>query len=375
MTEIYLIRHAQAEGNLYRMMQGHWDGDVTELGKKQIDALAQRFKDVHIDALYTSDLYRTRLTASAITRYHDIPMNTTPLFREINVGPWETLFFGNVFHEENEQAELFIHDPDKWFVEGAETYAQVGNRAYPALEELAKKHDGQTIAVVSHGVTIRCLLSKVTGIGLSDTERLPICRNTAVSKVRWENGTFTAEYLNDYSHILPLGNSSWAKTGDLRHEPFDPAAGREWYEACYADAWCSAHGDLNGFSPSPYYEAALLHHKENKDAVLQMYLGEEPVGLLDLDTKRGAHAGYGWISLIYLKPEYRFQGYGIQILARAISLYSAMGRKALRLHAAKDNKAALAFYEKYGFEALGTENSVAGKLLLMEKKLGRRQDV
>ena len=29
MTEIYLIRHTQAEGNRYRIMQGHWDGDVT----------------------------------------------------------------------------------------------------------------------------------------------------------------------------------------------------------------------------------------------------------------------------------------------------------------------------------------------------------
>ena len=29
MTELYLIRHAQAEGNRYHMMQGHWDGGVT----------------------------------------------------------------------------------------------------------------------------------------------------------------------------------------------------------------------------------------------------------------------------------------------------------------------------------------------------------
>lgn len=375
MTEIYLIRHAQAEGNLYRMMQGHWDGDVTELGKKQIDALALRFKDIHIDALYTSDLYRTRLTASAITRFHDIPMNTTPLFREINVGPWETLFFGNVFHEENEQAEFFIHDPEKWHVDGAETYAQVADRAYPALEELAKKHDGQAVVVVSHGVTIRCLLSKITGIGLSETERLPICRNTAVSKVRWENGAFTAEYLNDYSHIIPLGDSSWTKTGDLRHEPFNPASDRAWYEDCYADAWLSAHGNLEGFSPAPYYDAALLHHREDNGAVLRIYLGDKIIGLLDMDTRRGEHAGYGWISLIYLAPDYRAKGYGIQILARALSLYSAMGRNALRLHVAEENKAALAFYKKYGFEVISAENGGAGRLLLMEKKLGRRQDV
>ena len=29
MTEIYVIRHVEAEGNLYRMMQGNWDGGVT----------------------------------------------------------------------------------------------------------------------------------------------------------------------------------------------------------------------------------------------------------------------------------------------------------------------------------------------------------
>ena len=36
MTEIYLIRHAQAEGNRYHMMQGHWDGGVTALGRLYI---------------------------------------------------------------------------------------------------------------------------------------------------------------------------------------------------------------------------------------------------------------------------------------------------------------------------------------------------
>ena len=43
MTEIYLIRHTQAEGNRYRMMQGYWDGEVTALGLRQADALGRRF--------------------------------------------------------------------------------------------------------------------------------------------------------------------------------------------------------------------------------------------------------------------------------------------------------------------------------------------
>ena len=53
MTEIFLIRHTQAEGNLYRMMQGHWDGDITPMGSRQIDALAERFRNVPVDAVYS----------------------------------------------------------------------------------------------------------------------------------------------------------------------------------------------------------------------------------------------------------------------------------------------------------------------------------
>ena len=103
--------------------------------------------------------------------------------------------------------------------------------------------------------------------------------------------------------------------------------------------------------------------------MLRLYLGEEPVGLVDLDTLRGRHAGYGWVSLLYLCPEYRYQGYGPQALARAIFHFRRLGRRSLRLHAAEENASALAFYRKEGFRQLSYENGSLGKLLLMEKSL------
>lgn len=372
MTELYLIRHAQAEGNLYRMMQGHWDGDVTRTGLRQIDLLAERFRELPLDALYTSDLYRTRLTASAITRYHDIPMQLSQKLREIDMGPWETRFFADLMHEDPAAMERFIFSPDTWRIDGAETYADVAARAYPFFESIARAHEGQRVAVVSHGVTIRCILSRALGIDLRETQALPICRNTAVSKLIWENGAFTAEYINDYAHILPLGDSPWNSTEDLRGEALDPAREREWYESCYADAWLAAHGSLRGYSPEPYAASAIDHARRYRGAVLRMYSGEEPVGLVDMDTERGAKAGYGWISLLYLVPEYRHKGYGIQLLARALAVYSDMGRKALRLTVAEENTAALRFYERYGFAPLSRQ---AGGLLLMERKLGRHEEL
>ena len=104
------------------------------------------------------------------------------------MGPWETRFFGNVFHDEPELGPAFLNDPERWRLPGAETYAQVTERAYPALEAIARRHEGGRVAVVSHGVTIRCALSGITGIDLRDVERLPICKNTAVTVLRWEEG-------------------------------------------------------------------------------------------------------------------------------------------------------------------------------------------
>ena len=62
-TTIYLIRHAEAEGNLYRRIQGHWDGRITPRGRAQIDELAERFIYIRLSAVYSSDLQRKIFTA------------------------------------------------------------------------------------------------------------------------------------------------------------------------------------------------------------------------------------------------------------------------------------------------------------------------
>ena len=100
-----------------------------------------------------------------------------------------------------------------------------------------------------------------------------------------------------------------------------------------------------------------------------MLVGEETIGLVDMDTRRGVHAGYGWLSLLYLRPEYRHQGYGIQVLGRVYRKYQKLGRKSLRLNVAVSNRDARAFYDREGFTVLGHDGGADG-LLLLEKTLG-----
>ena len=367
MTEIYLIRHSQAQGNRYRMMQGFWDGEITETGRRQIEALAERFSGIPVDAVYSSDLSRAVLTAEAAARHWGLAVETRPALRELNIGPWEQRFFGNISHDEPELARQFLEDAEHWRLEGAETFGEVRTRALAELRKIAEDNDGKTVAVASHGVTIRCIMSGILGIPLSDTKHLPIFKNTAVTKLRWDGERFHVEYMNDASHLPENAQSSWNVAGVLRDEPFDPQRDRAYYEACYANAWRAAHGNLDGYRPETYFSAARRHHSIQNGSVLRIYHREKPVGLVDLDPERGAEEGIGWISLLYLREDYRNQGYGIQLLARAIFFYRGLNRCRLCLQAAEENRMALAFYQREGFRQTGEQKAPGGRLLIMEK--------
>ena len=369
MTEIYLIRHAQAEGNTYRMMQGHWDGKLTPTGHLQVEALAERFRDISVDALYSSDLIRTVETAGAITKYHDLPIRTDPALREINMGPWELQFYGNLQHYQPEAARFFWNDPEKWYIEGAETYADVTARAVPALRRIAEANDGKTVAVVSHGVACRCILAALTHRPLVGENALPIFGNTAVSRLLYSGGEFTVDYFGDCSHTAHIPLPKWENVPYLWDAPFDSEKDGEFYKACYADAWTCAHGDLTGFSPLPYLQSAVKHSLDGPGSVLCLYEGENRVGVIDMDPHRGESLGCGWISLLYVREEYRHRSVGVQALARALAYFSARGRRAIRLNVAESNADAVRFYTRWGFRQISYENAPAGRLLLMERPL------
>ena len=366
MTEIYLIRHTQAEGNRFRMIQGFWDGEVSRQGYRQIEALAERFADIPVDAVYASDLSRAVLTAEAIARHSRLPVHRVSALRELNAGPWEQRFFGNIMYESPVLAEQFLYDAENWQLPGAETFRQLRSRAMAALEEIARENEGKTIAVVSHGATIRSVLSGITGIPLTDVERLPIFKNTAVSKLLWDGSQFSIVFLNDDSHLTENDKSSWNVTADLRDTPFRPEADRDCYERCYREAWMASHGNLLDFSARDYYIAACRHQRRYPGSVMRLWLQDQAAGLVDLNPDRGAGDRIGWISLLFLEENFRGRGYAIQLLARAIHYYRAQKRERLQLLVSEQNETAQKFYFREGFQIKDRLEGQAGELLLLE---------
>ena len=135
MTTIYLIRHAEAEGNVFRRIHGQYDSCVTPNGRRQIAALAQRFAGIPVDAVYASDLKRTCLTATAVYRQKGLPLHRDARFREVGLGPWEDTPFGELERRYPAQLHAFSHDSYHWYVEGAECFLQYAHRFLAGLND------------------------------------------------------------------------------------------------------------------------------------------------------------------------------------------------------------------------------------------------
>ena len=76
MTQIFLVRHGQSEGNLFRRVQGQTDVELTADGKAQLPYLTKRFAETPLAAVYTSPLHRAEETAAAI-----VAGGTSPFLR------------------------------------------------------------------------------------------------------------------------------------------------------------------------------------------------------------------------------------------------------------------------------------------------------
>lgn len=286
MTRIFLIRHAEAEGNLCRFMNGQTNSAITANGLAQIRALEQRFASETIDVVYASDLIRTMTTARAVADPRQLLIQPDPRFREVFMGRWEGLTFGYLYTFEPETMAIFSHDQRKWYVEGAETFTEYTERFLSGLREVAQKHEGKTIAIFSHAMVLRGVLKVL----FEDQARQMLehpCDNTGVSLIEWDGKQFQPVYLNDNTHLCPeistLTRQRYLTAEGTKLDYslwFCPAnEGREAVLAlqAYSGEWNLANGTLAMFHEIPvgYVEVQRSAEEKNASCIEKFYLAPE----------------------------------------------------------------------------------------------------
>ena len=190
MTTILLARHGESDWNRDRRWQGHADRPLTNLGREQARALADRLAATELDAVYSSDLERARETAAIVAEPHQLPVKELPDLREVDVGSWSGL-------TRAEAEERFPNAFRRWAEGGegwddGETYEQLSERVVGAVLAIAARHPRERVLLVAHGGSIRAVHAAALGVDVHAYRRIQrVEPNATLSAVCVEDGRLT----------------------------------------------------------------------------------------------------------------------------------------------------------------------------------------
>lgn len=219
-TTLYIVRHCEARGNVDRIFQGHTDADISEKGKAQLERLAERFRDIPLDAVYSSPLKRARLTADAINRYHGLPVHIHPGLIEIHGGYMEGKPWADFPVTNPEDARRWNLEPWLFAPQGGESMQAVYDRIWRAVGDIVTAEEGGAVAVASHGCAIRNLLCRAKGWPIQRLAEVAWCDNTGVSILEFDGPDKCRVVLeNDISHLdeglSTLAGQKWWRKENL----------------------------------------------------------------------------------------------------------------------------------------------------------------
>lgn len=202
-TTILLIRHGETAWNRAKIFRGVYDIPLNENGRAQASHLAKALT-CRIDVAYSSPLSRARETARIVLEPHGIEAAVHEGLKDFNYGKWTGLEDEIVASKWPGEHARWTAEPHKIRPPGGDTLQEIFDRALDAVEEIAQKHDGQTVALFAHRVVNKLLILGMLTLGL---ERFPFIRqdNCCINEFERTDKGYIVISLNDIGHIRQAG--------------------------------------------------------------------------------------------------------------------------------------------------------------------------
>lgn len=209
MTDFFIIRHGESQGNSNGYFTGSIDAPLTDTGKKQSRLLAEYFENQKLDCIFSSDLSRAAETAEPIAASHGLAVQKSSALREIYGGSWEGMSFGEIEEKYPKEYGVWLNDKGNSACTNGESVASLAERVQNEFRRIAAENDGKTVVIVTHGTPIRALFCLWNGADISDMQSVDWVSNASVTRVTYENGkteiiTYNyTEHLNELVTALP----------------------------------------------------------------------------------------------------------------------------------------------------------------------------
>lgn len=332
-TTLYMVRHCESEGNSCRRSHAQFDGIVTRKGLRQSDALAKRFEDVPVTAIYSSDAYRSRMTAEPLAAAKGLPVQLRTLLREYTIGIWEGVAIARSARQNPELYARWTATPYDHNIPGADQFSTVAERGYEAIQRLAKENPGGVVVAITHSCTLNCTLTRLLGQPISYYGKIKSGDNTAVTKLEVdEDGNVEVIYINDDSHLPPeLLRQNYTGRGPETNFDFEYITfpqDDERYAAAVAQA-CEQLPECN--------DAADIRARvdeslaQNSNYAFFPVLMDRVCGVVTVKKDASLPADHGLMTGMFVADDLRTKGYTEQAFGEAIDVLRRRGCRYLVL--------------------------------------------
>lgn len=181
-SDLYLIRHAQSEWNAAGRWQGQADPALSPAGREQARLLAERFPDIEVQRVLSSDLVRARETATPFAARFGLELKFVEDLREIDVGSWSGRTRAEIEAAEPGAMERYYLGESGWT--GGEDFAEHEARCARVAEQLSQLDADGVVVVVTHGGTLRAILRTLLEIPHAERWRISGPSHTTLTHLR-----------------------------------------------------------------------------------------------------------------------------------------------------------------------------------------------
>lgn len=205
------------------MLSGRRAGiDLSDTGRAQAEATAQRLAGLPVAAVYSSPLERCRQTAEAVAARQGLAVTEMAGLAEADYGEWtgqriETLR-GTDLWKQVQVTPSAVRFP------GGESVREMQSRMVAAVEAVMAAHPGQVVVAVSHADPIKAAVAHFAGVHLDLFQRLFVSPASA-TVLRFSGGAAALVKLNDTGTMADLvedkREQAGATTDVSTHPPAD----------------------------------------------------------------------------------------------------------------------------------------------------------
>jgi 2,3-bisphosphoglycerate-dependent phosphoglycerate mutase len=206
---LYCLRHAESTFNAQGRIQGHLDPPLSELGRRQADAVARALGELPIEAIYASPLERAQRTVMPLAARRNLSIEIDPRLIEINAGIFQGRRIDELEREHpTEWARWRSGDPD-FVIPGGQCRRELMEIGQAVMRALMSQPHGQVV-VSTHGGLLAAAFKALLEIPAG---RHPFrFENAAINRLDTNGPQLRVLSLNQVDHLRGIG---LAGDGDL----------------------------------------------------------------------------------------------------------------------------------------------------------------